>query len=91
MLLVVRLLRGQRQRLLRLRRDPRKLDRHVARLCSTAGGTSAELTPQAADAYYLIVPRNPSFEGAYGKASSGADIPQGGSACVMQQVATVCP
>jgi hypothetical protein len=64
---------------------------HVSRLCSTAGATSAILTPQPANAYYLIVPRNAAFEGIYGKASSGADIPQGGNACTAQQVGSACP
>jgi len=64
---------------------------HVPRVCSTGGATNVYLTPQPANAYYLIVPKNAVFEGAYGKASNGNDIPQGGNACAAQQVLLVCP
>jgi hypothetical protein len=64
---------------------------HVARLCSTGYLTSATLTPLADNAYYLIVPRNTAYEGTYGRASSGAERPQGAGACAQQQVAPVCP
>lgn len=64
---------------------------HVARLCSTGGATSVTLTPPSGSAYYLVVPRNAAFEGAYGKASSGAPIPPGAAACAAQLVTTSCP
>jgi hypothetical protein len=64
---------------------------HIARLCSTDGATNVTVTPQPASAYYLIVPRNQAFEGSYGKASSGADIPPGGNACEAQRVLSACP
>ena len=65
---------------------------HVARLCSTGGATSVTLTPPSgASVYYLVVPRNAAFEGVYGKASSGAPIPPGGTTCTAQLVTTDCP
>ena len=64
---------------------------HVARACSTAGATSTFLTPQTASAYYLVVPQNSAFEGAYGKATSGTERPQAAFACAPRQVLPVCP
>jgi hypothetical protein len=64
---------------------------HTSVLCSTGGATSTTLTPQAADSYYLVVPRNPLYEGSYGRDSAGVMRPQGGAACAIQQTVGVCP
>jgi hypothetical protein len=64
---------------------------HASRLCTTGGATNATLTPQAASAYYLVVPRNDTFEGSYGENSLGGPIPQGAGACEEQFVTGACP
>jgi hypothetical protein len=63
---------------------------HTSIFCTTAGATSKTLTPAAASSYYLVVPRNATREGSYGKTSSGSERPQGASACLQQQIAG-CP
>jgi hypothetical protein len=63
---------------------------HAPRTCSTSGALSFTLTPAAGSAYYLVVPRNATREGSYGEASSGAERPPSGSACVIQDLAD-CP
>jgi hypothetical protein len=64
---------------------------HTSVRCSTGGATSTTLTPQAADSYYLVVPRNPLYEGSYGRDSAGVMRPQGGAACTIQQTVGACP
>jgi hypothetical protein len=63
---------------------------HRDRLCSTAGATSAILTPSTTDAYYLVVPSNGAREGSYGRSSAGIERPPSSSACLEQAVAA-CP
>jgi len=64
---------------------------HAARLCGTGGATGVSITPATGSHYYLIVPRNTSWEGSYGSATSGAQIPPAASACAAQQIAWACP
>jgi hypothetical protein len=64
---------------------------HTSVLCSTGGATSTTLTPQAADSYYLVVPRNPLYEGSYGRDSAGVMRPPGVAACAIQQTVGACP
>lgn len=63
---------------------------HRPLLCSTAGATSAVITPRDADRYYLIVPRSIFNEGSYGENSNNTDRPQGLGSCRPQAVAG-CP
>jgi hypothetical protein len=63
---------------------------HTPRLCSTAGGAAATLTPGAGSMYYLVVPRNVNREGSYGTTSSGAQRPPSVMACLPQMVGS-CP
>ncbi len=56
-------------------------DSHSSRRCSTEGNTSTTLTPYGGARYYLIVPVNESFEGSYGRASTGAERVRGGIRC----------
>lgn len=57
---------------------------HGARTCSTGGALSFDLTPSAADAYYLVVPLHADREGSYGTDTAGAQRPQGIGACAQQ-------
>ncbi len=61
---------------------------HISKFCSTTGATSMTFTPQAGSAYYLVVPRNASREGSYGRATGGERF-RGTTACLPQAVA-VC-
>jgi hypothetical protein len=63
---------------------------HVSRTCSTAGATSATFEPPEGDVYWLVVPRNGTFEGSYGKDSQGNERPAAAGACLPASVA-VCP
>ena len=63
---------------------------HTARFCTTGGATTKTLAPAAELTYYLVVPRNLGREGSYGARSGGAERPQGGGACLPQQIGT-CP
>ena len=63
---------------------------HASKFCTTSGATTKTFTPASTNSYYLVVPRNAVSEGAYGTASGGAQIPQGSSACVPQEVAVSC-
>jgi hypothetical protein len=56
---------------------------HVPSLCTTAGATTATLTPALGNTYYLVVPRNSQYEGSYGQDSFG-ERPQGLSSCLTQ-------
>jgi len=59
-------------------------------LCTTGGATSIAYSPDPGNHYYLIVPRNLSFEGSYGKDSHGVERPQGTASCGGQGLAA-CP
>lgn len=63
---------------------------HAPITCSTGGLTQATFAPSLLDAYYLVVPRNASFEGSYGYSSAGADRPVGTSSCLPQSLGA-CP
>jgi hypothetical protein len=63
---------------------------HAPRLCSTAGATTATLTPAAGNTYYLVVPANGVREGSYGRRSDGFERPPGALACAPQDPG-VCP
>lgn len=63
---------------------------HSPRFCSTAGLTTETVTPQAGDSYYLVVPRNSSREGSYGRSSDGSRRVQGVNACLPQETGG-CP
>ena len=59
---------------------------HVARLCSTAGSRTAELTPAAGNTYYLVVPNDEVQEGSYGTNSSGVQRPPSNAGCFPQSI-----
>ncbi len=66
---------------------------HAEKLCSTGGTTSATFAAPATSTYYLVVPKNNTFEGSYGHSKRGtvtAEIVQGSPACMTQGVA-MCP
>jgi hypothetical protein len=63
---------------------------HVSRVCSTGGATTETLTPEEGDTYYLVVPRNGTYEGSYGKTSAGTERAAAAVACMPQQVGA-CP
>jgi len=60
------------------------------KLCTTAGLLAATVTPDPGDRYFLVGPSNGASEGSYGVASSGAERPQGISACFARLIAS-CP
>jgi hypothetical protein len=62
----------------------------VPAVCTTAGATTATLTPSASSAYFLVVPRNGSREGSYGTEGAGAERPPSLAACLGQSLAG-CP
>jgi hypothetical protein len=64
---------------------------HAQVQCSTSGATTATITPGAGNRYYLVVPRNATQEGSYGRDSQGTERPQAAVPCpgVVQVVA--CP
>jgi len=59
---------------------------HVPVTCSTAGATTATITPSLGSAYYLIVPNNGTSEGSYGVRSDLTERPAGSGACEPQSV-----
>lgn len=63
---------------------------HQPVLCSTAGATSAVITPGPNQAYYLVVPHLATVDGSYGLVSGGAERPVGVAAC-RAQVVDPCP
>lgn len=62
---------------------------HAPRTCTTAGATSATVTPAAGNRYFLVVPRDPFSEGSYGRRGNGSERPQSTAAC-RPQVAGAC-
>ncbi len=64
---------------------------HASKFCTTGGLTTSTFAGPPDSTYYLVVPRNTLGEGSYGSASSGAERPQGASACLPQQIAVACP
>ena len=65
-------------------------DTHAERFCSSGGLLGITFTPGAGDHYYLVVPRNGSREGSYGRASDGSERPPGSPACANQMIGP-CP
>jgi len=63
---------------------------HAPKLCSTGGSATATLTPDFGSHYYLIVPRNLSFEGSYGLDRSGTERPVGATTCAARLLGS-CP
>lgn len=63
---------------------------HVPVTCSTAGATTATFPPASGNRYYLVVPRNATNEGSYGKNSASVERPVSSSFCVPQVLGT-CP
>lgn len=63
---------------------------HQSVQCSTGGALAASVALPAANTYYLVVPRNASREGSYGRNAVGAERPSAVSACVAQQVQSPC-
>lgn len=63
---------------------------HVPVTCTTGGATSSTFAPAAGDRYYLVVPRNNTNEGSYGKNSSSVERPPSSSLCVPQALG-MCP
>jgi len=60
------------------------------RTCSTNGATAATIGPDAGDRYFLVVPLNGTFEGSYGRDSTGAERAAAAAACVGQRRARAC-
>lgn len=60
---------------------------HVAVACATGGALSAVVSPRAGESYYLVVPRNETREGSYGRTGDGSERPRPVSACLLQQIA----
>jgi hypothetical protein len=59
--------------------------------CTTGGATSADVTLQDGDRYFLVVPMSVSgFEGSYGPASDGTQRPVSQSACASQLIGGCC-
>ncbi len=68
---------------------------HKAKTCTDVGqDLREEITPQNANAYYLVVPNNGADEGSYGVTSAGAERPQPAASsdrCLDPQDTTPCP
>ena len=64
---------------------------HQPRACGTSGATSLPFVPGSGNRFYLLVAKNASYEGSYGRASSGIQRPISGSACLPQKIASACP
>ncbi|MCP3981763.1 MAG: hypothetical protein GY716_20875 [bacterium] len=63
---------------------------HDPIVCSTGGSTAVALTPQAGDAYFVVVPSNGYREGSYGRDGAGLLRQVSPSACLPQSV-EACP
>jgi hypothetical protein len=63
---------------------------HLPVVCTTAASRLHTFVPQPGDTYYLVVPRTLDFEGSYGKASTGAERPASGAACLPRSI-LACP
>ena len=60
------------------------------RTCSTAGATTATVTPTGQGVYFLVVPESGGNEGSYGRMSGGVERSPAATACLPQLVAG-CP
>ncbi len=59
---------------------------HAAKFCTTDSLTTKTFTPLSGNTYYLLVPRNATFEGSYGTDSDGVERQQGGLTCLDQSL-----
>jgi hypothetical protein len=59
---------------------------HAPRFCSTGGATMKTFAPRPESAYYLVVPRNDTYEGSYGSTSDGFGRPRAAATCLPQAV-----
>jgi protein phosphatase methylesterase 1 len=64
---------------------------HAPVLCSTGGETAALIPSPPGSVYFLVVPRNPPFEGSYGADSSGNDRPRAQVPCAYGSLVEPCP
>ena len=64
---------------------------HGIHTCTTGGATTTTLAPSAGGSYFLVVPTNTAKEGSYGVRGDGTERPQAASACLSQEIATLCP
>jgi hypothetical protein len=60
---------------------------HSSQLCSTGGATTQQLQPPPGSVYFLVVPRNATAEGSYGKSSNGLERPSAEIACKPRVIA----
>jgi hypothetical protein len=63
---------------------------HSALFCSTNGQTALTFEDVGTDAYFLVVARDSTREGSYGRGSSGAERPVSWLAC-LEQTPLPCP
>jgi hypothetical protein len=63
---------------------------HHPIVCSTSGLTTKTVTPSSGNRYYLVVSRNATHEGSYGRSSSGLERTTGTPECIGQLLAE-CP
>jgi hypothetical protein len=61
---------------------------HAPVMCTTGGATSAVIPMAAGDHYFLVVPRNGTKEGSYGRDGASLERIPSGAACAAQQVGT---
>ena len=64
---------------------------HTLKQCGTGGVTTATITPDPGDRYYLVVPLEGSSEGSYGRDSADVERPVGLATCGTQDIASSCP
>ncbi len=64
---------------------------HAPLQCSTGGLTTTTINPPDGNVYFLVVPNDAFYEGRYGTASSGADVPGGATRCWPAAVTAGCP
>jgi YHYH protein len=64
---------------------------HTALVCTDAlGDRTEQFTALGGNQYYLVVPRNATGEGSYGKATGNTEIPRGATTCAAAQVLDAC-
>ena len=64
---------------------------HAPLNCTTGGTHTATIAPPSGNRYFLIVPTVSAYEGGYGTAVPGGEIPRAGSPCVATQNLAACP
>ncbi len=64
---------------------------HTPSICSTGGATTTTVTPPAsAQSYYLVVARNATYEGSYGRDRAGVERPPSVAPCLTRALGG-CP